>query len=56
MATPTELNDSGSDSKSSRSSAEESEGQLSALRALRSEGTFAAYALEWKYQFLRQDS
>ncbi len=32
-----------------------SEGQLSALRQLRSEGTFQAYADEWDYQFVRKD-
>lgn len=32
-----------------------SEGQLEALRALRSQGTFAAYAAEWRNQFVRTD-
>lgn len=32
-----------------------SEGQLAALRAYRSEGTFAAYAAEWERQFVRPD-
>lgn len=32
-----------------------SEGQLKALRELRSQGTFAAYAAEWQRQFVRAD-
>lgn len=32
-----------------------SEGQLEALRELRSKGTFAAYAAEWERQFVRTD-
>lgn len=34
---------------------EASEGQLRALRELRSKGTFSAYADEWTRQFVRQD-
>ncbi len=34
---------------------EASEGQLRALRELRSQGTFAAYAAEWERQFVRTD-
>lgn len=34
---------------------EASEGQLRALRELRSQGTFSAYAAEWERQFVRTD-
>ena len=32
-----------------------SEGQLNALRQLRDQGTFSAYAAEWERQFVRED-